>query len=100
VMRISSLDGRTVIALDASKVRRDLRVSLYLVVAGAILAGLGYSYLALVNPNVESMADFIIGSVVVGTGTTMLFVGALFYFINRSLLRRPSLPGPPVTPPR
>ena len=87
--------------LSASKVRRDLRLSLGILVAGVILVAVGsiLNYLLLTwitNSSVSTMADNgIVLSLPMSVGSVFILVGAIFTGVNWSLLRKSDPSGGP-----
>ena len=79
------------IRLSRSQTRRDYRVSLALLVAGVVLLAGYYVYTVLAIAHggyTLSPADGFYLNVLAGTAFALLFVGAIFAWANRSILRQ------------
>ena len=79
------------IRLSASKTRRDLRLSLGLLIAGIVISVSFYGYIFWVSSSGGSglpvWSSFVISSLA-SAGSVLILVGAIFAVINWSLLRK------------
>jgi hypothetical protein len=91
-MAVQSPSTLEEIRLSGEKVRHDLRVSLLILLSGAVLTA-GFFEFEFLQAGSQTYASststMILLSAIGGIGSTLIFVGALFAAINWALLWKP-----------